>query len=177
MPPTPSSPCARTGADGEDRRASLAYASQIMRSVIINSIREQMTGKRRADRQPVELSGSAELGLAGDEHAILEMHDAMERLSCEHPRLARVAQMRYFGGFTEAESGDGPGARCHRTNSCPRLAKGAQLPFLKPYWARLMQRLIKSLAFLAYRRREKWPLPHPAALILKKRFAGGQPVD
>jgi DNA-directed RNA polymerase specialized sigma24 family protein len=52
----------------EDRRAFFAYASQVMRSVIVNSV-----------------------------------HEALESLEQADPRLAQVAQMRYFGGYSEQE--------------------------------------------------------------------------
>lgn len=87
----------------EDHQAFFAYAAQIMRSVIINSIREQRASKRGGDQQMLELSGTVELGLAGDEHTVLQIHDALDELAREHPRVAQVAQMRYFGGYTEGE--------------------------------------------------------------------------
>src|SRR5580704_2568345 len=40
----------------EDRRAFFAYASQVMRSVIINSIRERVAQKRGGDWVPITLS-------------------------------------------------------------------------------------------------------------------------
>ena len=40
----------------EDRRAFFAYASQVMRSVIVNSVRERIAQKRGGDRPPLTLS-------------------------------------------------------------------------------------------------------------------------
>jgi RNA polymerase sigma factor (sigma-70 family) len=42
-------------------------------------------------------------GLASDEETILEVHEAMEALHVADARLAQVAQMRYFGGYSEKE--------------------------------------------------------------------------
>src|ERR1035438_1557030 len=42
----------------EDRRAFFAYASQVMRSVIVNSVRERIAQKHGGDWQPLTLSTS-----------------------------------------------------------------------------------------------------------------------
>jgi RNA polymerase sigma factor (TIGR02999 family) len=87
----------------EDRRAFFAYASQVMRSVIVNCVHERMAQKRGGDWQPVTLS--TELPVSGcDEHeTILKVHEALDALERAEPRLAQVAQMRYFGGYSEQE--------------------------------------------------------------------------
>lgn len=85
----------------EDRRAFFAYASQVMRSVIVNAVRERIAQKRGGDLRPVTLS--TQLGV--DDHdsheTILKVHEALESLERAEPRLGQVAQMRYFGGYSE----------------------------------------------------------------------------
>jgi RNA polymerase sigma factor (TIGR02999 family) len=87
----------------EDRRAFFAYASQVMRSVIINSVRDRMAQKRGGDWQPLTLSTQLGVSVAGDEETILKVHEALEALEQADSRLAQVAQMRYFGGYSEQE--------------------------------------------------------------------------
>jgi RNA polymerase sigma factor (TIGR02999 family) len=87
----------------EDRRAFFAYASQVMRSVIVNSVRERLAQKRGGDRQVLTLSTSLGAKVAADEDEILKIHEALADLEQADPRLAQVAQMRYFGGFTDRE--------------------------------------------------------------------------
>jgi RNA polymerase sigma factor (TIGR02999 family) len=87
----------------EDRRAFFAYASQVMRSVIVNSVRERLAQKRGGDWRPLTLSTQLAANVAGDEEAILKVHEALEALEQADPRLAQVAQMRYFGGYSEQE--------------------------------------------------------------------------
>lgn len=88
----------------EDRRAFFAYASQVMRSVILNSVRERIALKRGGgDAQPASASGAALSGLRGDEQTVLDVHEALKDLERADPRLARVAEMRYFGGYSEKE--------------------------------------------------------------------------
>ena len=49
---------------------------------------------------------------------ILKVHEALEALERADPRLAQVAQMRYFGGYSEqeiAERSTLANARCDAT--------------------------------------------------------------
>lgn len=87
----------------EDRRAFFAYASQVMRSVIVSSARERAASKRGSGMRPVTLSTRIGEQLADGEEIILRVHEALESLEQIEPRLAQVAQMRYFGGYSEQE--------------------------------------------------------------------------
>lgn len=87
----------------EDRRAFFAYASQVMRSVIVNSVRERIAQKRGGGAQPLTLSTQLGVEVATDEETILKVHEALEALERADPRLAHVAQMRYFGGYSDQE--------------------------------------------------------------------------
>jgi RNA polymerase sigma factor (TIGR02999 family) len=87
----------------EDRRAFFAYASQVMRSVIVNSVRERIAQKRGGDHQPLTLATSLGAQSADGEATVLAVHEALEDLEKADPRLAQVAQMRYFGGYSEQE--------------------------------------------------------------------------
>jgi RNA polymerase sigma factor (TIGR02999 family) len=87
----------------EDRRAFFAYASQVMRSVIVNSIRERIAEKRGGDQRQLTLSTGLAANVADSEETVLRVHEALEDLEKAEPRLAQVAQMRYFGGYSEQE--------------------------------------------------------------------------
>ena len=87
----------------EDRRAFFAYASQVMRSVIVNSVRERIAQKRGGDWRPLTLSTQLAANVSDDAETILKVHEALEALEQADPRLAQVAQMRYFGGYSEQE--------------------------------------------------------------------------
>ena len=90
----------------EDRRAFFAFASQVMRSVIVSSARERSAEKRGAGRRPLTLSTQAAEQLSAGEEDILRVHDALESLEQVDARLAQVVQMRYFGGYSEQEIAD-----------------------------------------------------------------------
>jgi RNA polymerase sigma factor (TIGR02999 family) len=87
----------------EDRRAFFGYASQVMRSVIVNSVRDRVAQKRGGDKRRLSLSTGLGSPVREGEETILEVHAALERLEKANPRLAQVAQMRYFGGYSEKE--------------------------------------------------------------------------
>jgi RNA polymerase sigma factor (TIGR02999 family) len=87
-----------------DRRAFFAYASQVMRSVVLNSVRERIALKRGgAEARPGAASEAVASALHGDEQTVLDVHEALKDLEKADPRLAQVAEMRYFGGYSEKE--------------------------------------------------------------------------
>jgi RNA polymerase sigma factor (TIGR02999 family) len=87
----------------EDRRAFFAFASQVMRSVIVTSARERTAEKRGAGRRPQTLSSQVAEQLPAGEEDILRVHDALDSLAQVDERLAQLVQMRYFGGYSEGE--------------------------------------------------------------------------
>jgi RNA polymerase sigma factor (TIGR02999 family) len=90
----------------EDRRAFFAYAVQVMRSVIVNSARERMAKKRGGGQAPLTLSTGIAADIPQGEETILKVHEALDALEQADSRLAQVAQMRYFGGYSEREIAD-----------------------------------------------------------------------
>ena len=89
-----------------DRRAFFAYASQVMRSVIIDAVRERLAERRGGDLQRVTLDTGAVDGLPAADEALLRVNETLDALALVEPRLAQVVQMRYFGGYTEGEIAD-----------------------------------------------------------------------
>lgn len=86
-----------------DRRAFFAFASQVMRSVIVSSARERAAEKRGSGRRHLTLTTQLAEQLPAGEDEILRVHDALETLEQVDSRLAQVVQMRYFGGYSEQE--------------------------------------------------------------------------
>lgn len=87
----------------DDRRAFFAYASRIMRSVIVDSVRERQAERRGGDLMEVTLNTQIADGLPAGENEVIKVHEALEMLEQSEPRLAKVVEMRYFGGYSEAE--------------------------------------------------------------------------
>jgi RNA polymerase sigma factor (TIGR02999 family) len=86
-----------------NRKRFYSYASHVMRSVIVDFLRERQTDRRGGVDDPhVPLTTDISESVAQCQEG-LEIHTALEALEHIEPRLAKVVEMRYFGGFTETE--------------------------------------------------------------------------
>ena len=87
------------------RSVFFAYASKVMRAVIIDYVRERKAQKRGAGEAMLTLTtGLANAAIA--EGSIEHLHDAMEALEKIDPRSHQIIELRYFGGLTETEIAD-----------------------------------------------------------------------
>jgi len=87
-----------------DRPRFLVYAGKVMRSIIIDLVRQRQTGRRGGDATHVTLTTRlAGGGSAAGEQEILRVHEALLELEKVDERMARVVELRYFGGLTEIE--------------------------------------------------------------------------
>lgn len=85
-----------------DRRAFYAYASQAMRSVLVDYVRESAADKRGAGQRPITLSTGMAEGLAGTDD-FTRLNDALLELQSADERCFKIVEMRYFGGMTEED--------------------------------------------------------------------------
>ena len=92
-----------------DRQHFMRYAANVMRSVIVDCVRERMAERRGGEALHVTLNTQACDAMSGAEEEILRVHDALEELSRYDERMARVVEMRYFAGMTENEIADALG--------------------------------------------------------------------
>ena len=107
------------GADAlpvENRHHFFAYASRVMRSVIVDYARARAAERRGGDAEHVVLDTHLSDQIAAPENDALRVHEAMEVLEKAEPRLAQVAEMRFFGGLSEPEIAEalGPSERTVR---------------------------------------------------------------
>jgi RNA polymerase sigma factor (TIGR02999 family) len=93
----------------EDRRAFFAYASKVMRSVIIDSVRERQAERRGGGLVQLTMDTQILANLPTSEAEVLHVHEALLALEQAEPRLAKVVEMRYFGGYSELEIGEALG--------------------------------------------------------------------
>lgn len=96
--------CAGT-APPASRGQFFAYASAVMRSVIVDHVRERAADKRGGGQAPVTLSTAALDALPAQAGA-LEIDAALVALARADPRAHRMVEMRYFGGMTMDEVAD-----------------------------------------------------------------------
>ena len=95
----------------QDRGHFLAYAAQVMRSVVVDMVRQQQAERRGGGPQAHVTLDTAAMAsaLPQGEDEILRVHEAMDQLAQIDPRLAQVVEMRYFGGLDNQEIADSLG--------------------------------------------------------------------
>ena len=86
-----------------DRGHFLAYAATVMRSIIVDAARAAKTDRRGGEAQQVTLDSELMGSLPAASDEILAVHTALEDLGRIDERLARVVEMRYFGGLEDDE--------------------------------------------------------------------------
>jgi RNA polymerase sigma factor (TIGR02999 family) len=86
-----------------DRAHFLGYAATVMRSIIVDAARAAQSDRRGGDVQQVTLDSELIGSIADPAGEILEVHAALQDLDAVDARLARVVEMRYFGGMEDAE--------------------------------------------------------------------------
>jgi RNA polymerase sigma factor (TIGR02999 family) len=85
-----------------ERPRFLGYAAQVMRSVIVDFVRQRHAERRGGDNCPVSLDAAADTA-ASAEDEVLRVSEALDQLTKVDERLVRIVEMRYFGGFTEED--------------------------------------------------------------------------
>ena len=88
-----------------DRRAFFTYCSRVMRSIVIDLVRENDSDRRGNNALKLTLATDLNADMA-DHHDPLSVDEAITELARLEPRLAQVVELRYFGGFTEQEVAD-----------------------------------------------------------------------
>lgn len=85
-----------------DRIHFFGLASTCMRRVLVDRARARAAVKR----DPEQVVLAAAPGRATTPEELLDLDRALERLERDHPRLARVVELRYFGGLTVEETAE-----------------------------------------------------------------------
>lgn len=100
------------GAEWSGRTHCLAVAAMTMRRILIDQARRSSL-RRRHNRElrvgPASLFGRG----VGQRTNLLALEEALRRLAIDHPRKARVVQLRFYGGLTLDETAEA-------LSTCPR---------------------------------------------------------
>lgn len=86
-----------------DRASFFALASNIMRSVIFDTVRKAQTEKRGGDFDITVLSTAIAEQVGVEDSRFLEVEQAMQQLDVIDSRLAQIVDMHFFGGMTFEE--------------------------------------------------------------------------
>jgi RNA polymerase sigma factor (TIGR02999 family) len=85
-----------------NRSHFLAVAARAMRQILVDHTRATLREKRGAGAKALELDEAA-LVSPEPTREILDLNEALERLSALDARKAQVVEMRYFGGLKQEE--------------------------------------------------------------------------
>lgn len=81
-----------------NRHQFLAIAAKAMRHILVDHVRARRRLKRGGGRQAVPLDEQI-VSDDGQDLDVIELHEALEQLGAMDERLARVVELRYFGGL------------------------------------------------------------------------------
>jgi RNA polymerase sigma-70 factor, ECF subfamily len=104
----------------------LAVASRVMRQVLVDHARARSSKKRGAGGEVnASWAGQLEIGPEHDSELVemIELDSALHALAGEDESLARVIEMRYFGGMTAEETAEALGVSVHVVRHDIRLAQ------------------------------------------------------
>ena len=85
-----------------DRAHFFAVASLAMRHVLVDFAKARVALKRGGARRRITLDDDA-IAVDDQAGALLQLDDALARLAAREPRLAKVVELRFFGGLAEDE--------------------------------------------------------------------------
>ena len=92
----------QTRADWKSRAHFLGVASLAMRRILVNYARDRRAQKRGGDAVAVTLH-DGEVGRVARTDELLALDEALDRLARHDKRSARVVEMWFFGGLSQAE--------------------------------------------------------------------------
>jgi RNA polymerase sigma-70 factor (ECF subfamily) len=86
-----------------DREHFLSVAANAMRNLLVDHARARAAQKRGGGKSPEAVD---ELLISFEERStdVLELNDALERLSAFAPKAAKAVELRFFGGLTNEEA-------------------------------------------------------------------------
>ena len=85
--------------DWQNRDHFLGVAANVMRRVLVDYARAHKAERRAGGLKRVDLEEGLAISPARMEE-VMVLDEALHRLEAEHPRQARVVEMRYFGGLS-----------------------------------------------------------------------------
>ena len=89
--------------DIKGRSHFYALVTQVMRNILVDHAKARLAAKRGGKQTPVDINDAL---IIEDQttHLILELEDALNRLSAYKPRWEQLVSYRFFGGFTIEET-------------------------------------------------------------------------
>ena len=92
----------REGAAFPDRNRFMGYAARAMRGLIIDYARRRQAQKRGGEFEITSISTDV-AGTPPDDGELTRISSALDELEGTDPKLARIVDLKFFGGFSFAE--------------------------------------------------------------------------
>ena len=91
-----------------NRAQFFGVAAQVMRRVLVDHARGRLAAKRGGKTRPLSLSDADAAAVPDTRHDVdvLALHEALEGLAELDPSLARLVELRYFGGLSIEETAE-----------------------------------------------------------------------
>jgi RNA polymerase sigma factor (TIGR02999 family) len=110
--------CGDPGQQFASRVHFLAVASRVMRQVLVDYARARARAKRgngaRGRQEGMETASlEVDCESAAGKAELLDLDLALQALSCDDESLARIIEMKYFGGMTAEETAEALGRSVH----------------------------------------------------------------
>jgi RNA polymerase sigma factor (TIGR02999 family) len=83
-----------------DRAHFLGYAACVMRSIVVDFVRQRLAKRRGGDELRITLGTDVRDCATVNEEQIMQVDEALQELAVLDPKLVQVVEMRYFAGFT-----------------------------------------------------------------------------
>ena len=88
--------------DWRGRSHFFAAGAKAMRQILVDYARKRVSLKRGGDRQRIPIGPDVAISPKKDED-VLALNEALEELAKVDEQLARIVELRFFGGMTNAE--------------------------------------------------------------------------
>lgn len=88
--------------DWSNRAQFIGLAAVMMRRILVNHARDRIADKRGGGVEHVPLTLAGE-GIGAAEVNLLDLHDALSRLSEVDARKGQIVELKFFGGLTTEE--------------------------------------------------------------------------
>jgi RNA polymerase sigma factor (TIGR02999 family) len=87
--------------EGRDQSRFFAYAARVMRSVVVDFIRQSRAARRGGDVSQLTLNTDIGDSLSAGENEVMQVSEALDVLGKTDERLVQLVEMKYFAGLTE----------------------------------------------------------------------------
>ena len=88
--------------DWSNRAQLMGLAAVMMRRILVNHARDRIAEKRGGGAEHVSLTVAGE-GIGTADVNVLDLHDALTRLTALDPRKGRIVELKFFGGLSTDE--------------------------------------------------------------------------